>query len=147
MKKSPVSHFLVALQFASIGVGLYPWAGQPQGSPWWLVLTGLGVLVGLYTLLHNRPGNFAIYPEPKERACLVTTGPYRWVRHPMYLAVLLFMLGIALYNGTWINAVAMVTLFLALWGKMIREERYLHRHFDGYGDYACRCKRLIPFLF
>ncbi len=147
MKKSPASHFLVALQFASIAVGLVPWAGRPLGSPWWLALSGLGVLVGLYTLAHNRPGNFAIYPEPKAEARLVTSGPYRWVRHPMYLAVLLFMAGIALWNGTLANQLSLITLFAALAGKMVREERYLHRHFDGYADYACRCKRLIPFLF
>lgn len=147
MKRSPTSHLLVGLQFVSIGVGLVPWAGQPQGSPWWLAASALGVLIGLYTLLHNRPGNFAVYPEPKAEATLVTSGPYRWVRHPMYLAVLLFMLGIAFFNGTLPNQLSLLTLLAALLGKVFREERHLHHHFAGYGDYACRCKRLIPFIF
>lgn len=147
MKNPPASsHLLVALQFVSIGMGLFPYAGQ-QGSPWWLIASGLGVLVGLYTLLHNRLGNFGVYPEPREQAQLVTSGPYQWVRHPMYLSVLLFMLGIAMYNGGLLNQLSLVTLLAAILGKMHREERYLHQAFDGYGKYACNCKRLLPFIY
>lgn len=146
MNRPAGSHALVALQFLSIGLGLFPYAGQ-QGSPWWLIASALGILVGLYTLLHNRLGNFGVYPEPLEQARLVTSGPYRWVRHPMYLSVLLFMLGVAMYNGGLLNQLALITLLLAILGKMHREERYLHQQFDGYGDYACNCKRLIPFIY
>ncbi len=146
MQRPTTSHLLVALQFLSIGVGLVPWQGT-LGSPWWLTASALGALVGLYTLLHNRPGNFAVYPEPLEQARLVTSGPYRWVRHPMYLAVLLFMLGIAMYNGGLWNQLSLLTLLLAILGKMQREERYLHARFAEYPEYACRCKRLIPFIY
>lgn len=146
MKASTGSHLLVALQFASITMGLIPYAGQ-QGSPWWLAASALGTLVGLYTLLHNRPGNFGVYPEPREQAQLVTSGPYRWVRHPMYLSVLLFMLGIAMYNGGLLNQLSLLTLLAAILGKMHREERLLQQRFDGYQDYACHCKRLIPFIY
>ncbi len=146
MKPPVSSHLLVAPQFASIGMGLYPYAGQ-QGAAEWLIVSVIGILIALYTLLHNRLGNFAVYPEPLEQARLVTSGPYRWVRHPMYLAVLLFMLGIAMYNGGLLNQLSLITLFLAILGKMNREERYLRGCFDDYGDYACNCKRLIPFIY
>ena len=146
MRKSARSHLLVLLQLLSIGMGLVPYAGL-QGSAWWLGSAALGVAVGLYTLLHNRVGNFGIYPEPLSRARLVTSGPYRWVRHPMYLSLLLFMLGIAMFNGGLLNELSLITLLLAVLGKMHLEERYLHRHFDAYGDYAGNRKRLIPFLY
>jgi len=145
--KSPVSsHALVGLQFLAIGMGLLPYAGQ-QGSTWWLAASAAGIGVGLYTLLHNRLGNFAVYPEPLDRAALVTSGPYRWVRHPMYLAVLLFMLGIAMYNGGLLNQLSLGLLLIAVLGKMRKEERYLHTRFGDYGDYCANCKRLIPFIY
>lgn len=140
------SHLLVSLQFASIAVGLYPF-GAPQGSYLWLVASAFGVLVGLYTLLHNRIGNFGVYPEPIADAQLVTSGPYRWVRHPMYLSVLLFMLGIAMYNGRLPNQLSLLTLLAAIVGKMNREEIYLRNKFGEYASYCCRNKRLIPFIY
>ena len=146
MRKPASSHALVTAQFCSIACGAIPYAGN-QGSAWWLVATLLGILVGVHTLLHNRPGNFAVYPEPLAHAQLITSGPYRWVRHPMYLAVLLFMLGIAMYNGALLNQLAMLGLLLAILGKMNREEAYLREHFDGYAEYSLRNKRLLPFLY
>lgn len=147
MRKSIASHLLVALQFTAIGIGLVPWDGSPQGAPAWLVLSALGGLIGIYALAHNRLGNFAIYPEPLEQARLITSGPYRWVRHPMYLALLLFMAGIAAWNGTWYNLASLPVLLIAILGKAQREERYLRERFTDYADYCRRCKRLIPFIY
>jgi protein-S-isoprenylcysteine O-methyltransferase Ste14 len=140
------SHLLVALQFLSILFGIYPF-GTPQGSLWWLAVSALGVLVGVWTLLHNRVGNFGVYPEPIADAQLVTSGPYRWVRHPMYLSLLLFMIGAALYNGRLLNLLSLVTLLIAIVGKMNREERYLHTRFGDYAIYSGNNKRLIPFIY
>ena len=55
-----------------------------------LVPLALSALLGVWTLAWNRPGNFNIRPEPKAGGQLVTGGPYRLMRHPMYTAVLLF---------------------------------------------------------
>ncbi len=147
MRKPLSSHLLVALQFTAIGIGLVPWAGGPQGALAWLALSVLGILMGLYTLAHNRLGNFAVYPEPLEQARLITSGPYRWVRHPMYLSLLLFMAGIALWNGTLWNHLSLIALLIAILGKMQREERHLRAKFADYADYCRRCKRLIPLIY
>jgi protein-S-isoprenylcysteine O-methyltransferase Ste14 len=78
---------------------------------------------------------------------VVTTGPYRFVRHPMYAGSLPYFIGIPLMLGSWIG-LAVVPLFIAL--LMLRipiEERMLRKNLAGYDDYAARVKyRLMPGL-
>ena len=145
--KAIVSHVLVALQFSAIAIIAWPFVDQPSGQLEWLLVSATGVLVGLYTLAHNKLGNFGIYPEPVPDACLVTTGPYRWIRHPMYTSLLLFMLGIALYRHAWPNYIGMGILAAAIFGKMQREESHLHARFDDYADYVKRTHRLVPKIY
>lgn len=95
---------LVALQFALIAVIVV--TTQPVGRP---LVVGAAVAllvasaaVGVAALAANRPGNFNIRPEVKDRARLVTHGIYARVRHPMYSAVLLAMLAfVALDARPW----------------------------------------------
>lgn len=148
MTKSPASsHALVGTQFLSIGVCVFPFVPQSQPNWFMLIVSLIGVALGIYTVMHNRIGNFAIYPEPMEGAKLITSGPYRWVRHPMYLSLLLIMLGIVLLNNILWNYLGMLFLIIAILGKMQREEAYLMNHFNEYSDYFTRTKRLIPFLY
>ena len=143
-EKATISHVLVALQFSAIVIIAWPFVEQATGRGQWLALSVLGVFVGLYTLAHNRLGNFGIYPEPIPDSCLVTTGPYRWVRHPMYSSLLLFMLGIALYRHALPNYLGMLLLTVAIFGKMKREEVHLHLKFEDYSDYVRKTHRLFP---
>jgi len=142
--KSTISHILVALQFTAILIIAWPFLAQAPDRVQWLAISALGVIVGLYTLAHNKLGNFGIYPEPIPDGCLVTTGPYRWVRHPMYTSLLLFMLGVALYRHAWPNYVGLLLLAVAIFGKMQREEAHLHLKFEDYSAYVKRTRRLLP---
>lgn len=145
--KSTISHLLVALQFASIVIIAWPFFAQPADRLQWLAISALGIIVGLYTLAHNKLGNFGIYPEPIPDACLVTTGPYQWIRHPMYTSLLLFMLGIALYRHAWPNYAGLALLGIAIFGKMHREEVHLHQKFADYSEYVKRTRRLLPRIY
>jgi len=146
-KKSPISHLLVTLQFSAIVLIAWPFLPQAPDRLQWLAISALGLIVGLYTLAHNKLGNFGIYPEPIPDACLVTTGPYQWIRHPMYTSLLLFMLGIALYRHGWPNYLALGLLMVAIFGKMNREEAHLHRRFEDYSEYVRRTRRLLPGIY
>lgn len=146
-RKSPWSHALVALQFTAIAITAWPFYEPSLERLPWLSLCAVGVLVGLYTLAHNRLGNFGIYPEPVPDACLVTSGPYRWIRHPMYTSLLLVMGGVALYYDAWPNYVGLALLVIAVFGKMHREESHLHLTFEDYSAYVKRTHRLIPKLY
>lgn len=139
------STVLVLLQFAALAVLALPWTGGPWHAAAWVPLAG-AVLLGAWTLRHNRPGNFGVMPEVRPGAQLVTGGPYAYVRHPMYLAVLLAAAGLLVGWRGGAHAAAFVVLLAVLHVKAGREEALLAAHFPGYAAYRARTKRLIPFL-
>jgi protein-S-isoprenylcysteine O-methyltransferase Ste14 len=77
---------------------------------------------------------------------VVTTGPYRWIRHPGYLAgvVILVASGIAL--GSWLAMALLIVLSLPfLLHRAISEDRVLQAELSGYRDYAARVRwRVLP---
>jgi protein-S-isoprenylcysteine O-methyltransferase Ste14 len=112
----------------------------------WLPLLA-GAAVGLAALWANRPGNFNIHPHPHPKGALVRHGPYRWVRHPMYSAVLLFGLACVVAAPSAETFGYLVSLMLVLLGKARIEERLLLAKHPDYAGYAAATKRLLPGLF
>lgn len=140
------SHYLIIPQvFCTIGC-CFPFGLKNQGSYRFLLLCSLGFLLDLYTFMHNRPGNYSIYPEMKSRSKLITTGPYRYIRHPMYLALLFMMTGVACFHGYVINYLSLGFLVFVLLVKIHREERILSEVFPEYVNYSKIKKRLIPYI-
>lgn len=80
---------------------------------------------------------------------LVTTGPYRWLRHPGYAGSLLVWVGATLAFGTWLGAVIVAALMLGAYAWRIRgEEAMLEASFGrAYLDYAACTSRLIPGIY
>jgi len=76
---------------------------------------------------------------------VVSSGPYAYVRHPMYGGTMLFFVGAPLLLGSWWG-IAMVPLFFLLMALRMRiEERILFQGLPGYADYAARVRfRLLP---
>lgn len=136
---------LVALQFASIAA--IAWPGSGGGWSWsGAALILAGALLGLWTLSVNRPGNFNIRPEIKPSGKLVLTGPYRYVRHPMYSALLLLISGIASFHTDRWRWLALAVLAAALFAKTLLEECALKLKFPEYADYSRGVGRFIPRL-
>jgi protein-S-isoprenylcysteine O-methyltransferase Ste14 len=78
---------------------------------------------------------------------VISTGPYAWVRHPMYSSAVLYFAGVALLLGSWWG-VAMTPLFVLLFALRAGiEERALVAGLPDYADYAARVRyRLVPGL-
>jgi protein-S-isoprenylcysteine O-methyltransferase Ste14 len=76
---------------------------------------------------------------------VVSSGPYAFVRHPMYSGIMLFFLGVPLLLGSWWG-VAIAPVFAVLFAVRARiEERALIEGLPEYADYAARVRyRLVP---
>jgi protein-S-isoprenylcysteine O-methyltransferase Ste14 len=86
---------------------------------------------------------FGILPEARG---LVTRGPYRIIRHPVYLGELTAAAGLLIAGSTLANLLLFSTFAAAQTMRMRMEERELTRAFPEYSDYAARTPRLLPRL-
>jgi protein-S-isoprenylcysteine O-methyltransferase Ste14 len=119
---SPAVDITAAILCAG-GLILAIWARRAIGSNW----------SGLVTL--------------KREHELVTGGPYRYVRHPIYSAILAMFLGSALAARQIGGFVGFALCFASFWIKLRQEEALMMRHFPGeYPAYRARVKALIPFV-
>jgi protein-S-isoprenylcysteine O-methyltransferase Ste14 len=139
------SFTIVALQVALIVAIALPFDAVGWNVPAGALVAAV-FAVGGWALTANRPGNFDIRPEPKPGGQLVTRGPYAYVRHPMYLAVMLAMPGFCLGYGEGWRWVALVALGIVLAIKMGIEEKAMAARHPDYAAYARTTKRIVPFL-
>ncbi|MFC4351709.1 methyltransferase family protein [Fodinicurvata halophila] len=109
-----------------------------------VVLTGLAILIVLAAWLHFRRAGTPVEPWRTSTA-LVTDGIYGWSRNPMYLAMVLFYLAIALAVNSLVTMLFLLPLLVLLhYGVIRREERYLERKFGAaYRSYRQRVRRWI----
>ena len=86
-------------------------------------------------------------PHPVAAAKLLTGGPYRIVRHPMYAGAILMAFGWAAYSGglMTLGYAAILCVFFDL--KTRREERWLCERFPEYPAYRKRVRKLVPFVY
>jgi len=136
---------IVTLQLALIAA-----IALPFGAVGWShaasMLVAAGAALGVWAVTANRPGNFNIRPEPKSGGHLVQTGPYRYIRHPMYSALMLAMLGLCIGYATPWRWAALVALAIVLAVKAGLEETAMAARHADYAGYARRTRRFVPLV-
>jgi protein-S-isoprenylcysteine O-methyltransferase Ste14 len=122
---------------------LLRWAPWQFWGPAALTVAGLGL--ALWARVHlGRNGSVAV--TLKRGHELVTTGPYAWMRHPLYTGLLLAFLGSALALGQGRGLLALLIAALTLRHKWRLEERWMRERFGlDYEAYARRVPALLPF--
>ena len=78
---------------------------------------------------------------------LVTTGPYRYWRHPIYASVIYFVWAGQVEAPAGLPIVIALAATLGLLARMLIEERFLAATYPDYVEYSKRAKRLVPFVF
>ena len=138
---------LVVLQFSLLVLlGWRAWVAPSGLSAPVASMLVVSALLAVSALAANRPGNFNIRPTPRQGGVLITSGPYRWIRHPMYTSVLLAAAAAASKS----LEIPGLLLWLALQGVLLAkatiEEQALVRRFPDYQAYRTKTARFIPWL-
>ena len=108
------------------------------------VLGVAGAGLAVWSVLALR--RFTPLPEPRAGATLVTRGPYRLARHPMYGGLLLFFAGVSLL-GSLPELLLTGALAVLWWRKTLTEEERLRARFPDYDVYRARTpRRFLPFV-
>jgi protein-S-isoprenylcysteine O-methyltransferase Ste14 len=140
------AYTLVVIQFICLGAILLTGPLIAQNPVWLAVEVAAGVLA-LWALISARVGNFNITPTVRSGAELITRGPYRFIRHPMYASLLLVCLALVADAPAWWRWALWLVLAADLVVKLRYEERLLTGHFPGYAEYRRQTKRLVPFVY
>jgi protein-S-isoprenylcysteine O-methyltransferase Ste14 len=144
LRPTPVQTFILC-PLAVMAFEFVLHRGPPTVVPWGAPLLLCGYLqyrlVGNYRL--PRAGGSAGMDVPPER--VISRGPYRFTRNPMYLGHLIFLLGLALTFWSWFAAVILVGRALWFHRRVLQDEQRLEGIFGAeYAAYRSRVKRWIP---
>lgn len=133
-----------------VTIGLFIWSGGrlPDSFTTPAVVGGIGVFGALALMAASSRAlgsNLTAVPEPVTSGTLIESGPYRFVRHPIYTAVVLLFSSVSIAVGSWPALGASISLLGYFALKSRFEERQLRIAYPGYGRYAKRVRaRFIP---
>ena len=106
-----------------------------------------GIILGFWAIYEMRRSRLNITPTPLSGAILIQSGPYKLVRHPMYLALILVFVPMLLANFNLWGIIIFLIFFVNLILKMMYEEKLLFSFFDNYHAYSEKSWRLIPYVY
>jgi protein-S-isoprenylcysteine O-methyltransferase Ste14 len=153
-EKEPVQRLIMSItSLGFIGLLVFPAVDHRLGwsdLPGWAAIAGdvimlLGWLGIYFVFRENSFASATIESSADQR--VISTGPYAWVRHPMYAAALVLLLGIPLALGSIWGVLIVLALVPVLIWRLMDEERFLVDHLPGYREYQGRVRyRLLPLI-
>ena len=139
------SFLLVFIQFACITALIIKGKIIPESAIHW-ISTALLLFPGAWAVLIMK-FRFNIAPDLHEKAIFIRSGPYRYIRHPMYLTVLGLTLIWAVSEPTILRIILWLILLTDIIFKISYEEKILRESFPSFNDHSVKTKKLIPYLY
>jgi len=115
-------------------------------SPIVIALQAVAILLMVWARITFKTRSFHLSATPTEGG-LVTTGPYKYLRHPIYAAVLLFVWSGVADNFSVENTFLGCIVFAGAFARILCEEPLVRERYPEYQRYAEKTKRLIPYVF
>jgi protein-S-isoprenylcysteine O-methyltransferase Ste14 len=143
MKSASAAGFL--LMVAGAG-GLVTTHSLFSTAPAVIALQAAAVALMIWARLTFGRRSFHATADPTEGG-LVTTGPYRHIRHPIYTAACLFIFAGAAAHLSWPTAGLALLVLAGCAFRMAAEEHLLVQRYPEYAAYAAKTRRMIPYLY
>jgi protein-S-isoprenylcysteine O-methyltransferase Ste14 len=110
-----------------------------------LILSILGFIIVLIALF-DLDKNLTAFPTPKNNSVLITSGLYKYLRHPIYTGILLTVFGYSIYSASIPRLIISLLLLILFYFKTNYEEYKLSQKYPDYSAYKARTGRFIPNL-
>ena len=124
----------------------YQWSEVPFG---FVIFSDIMVMLGyflVYLVFRENSYTSRIVEVEKDQT-VITTGPYNYVRHPMYTGMIILFLFISPALGSWWAMIAFVLVPVTLIFRIYNEESVLHDKLPGYKEYCEKVRyRLVPYI-
>ena len=139
-------YLLVTFQLSALGYIAI--SGHLFSGTWYgLMIETAGVALAVWAILIMR-SNANVAPIPKQNGMLVTSGPYQFIRHPMYTAQVMAVIPLVVERPSGLRVTALMVLIVILLFKLHYEEKRLVKHFgQPYLDYQKHSKKILPFVY
>lgn len=146
MKKTLKDYLFVGIQFLFFGLyafDFFPKMDYPK------IIANLGIVLAIFGFLivlialFELNTNLTVFPTPKNNATLITSGLYRYSRHPIYSGILLFIFGYAIFSFSSYRILIFVCLLIWFYLKSSYEELQLQKKFKNYSEYQKKVGRFF----
>ncbi|MFN8492056.1 MAG: isoprenylcysteine carboxylmethyltransferase family protein [Caldilineaceae bacterium] len=140
--------FFAWLSVMGIDAALLHWSHVP----FWLQIVGGIILLGSFYLLfltfrENSYLSPVVRIQEERGQTVVSTGPYHYVRHPMYAAIVIFVIGASLLLGSCYGLLMGLAPLAILARRVVLEERTLRANLNGYTNYTTQVRhRIVPYV-
>ena len=122
--------------------------GLPESVRWLGVAFGILCVLGIYWLFSSIGTGISPTSATRKEHQLVTSGPYRWIRHPLYTVGSSLFIAFGMMSDNWFIALLGVLAFIGMAIRTPKEEANLIEKFgDEYRDYMKRTGRFFPKLY
>ena len=140
-----IGHWIIAgLDVGRFQWSLVPWSAQVAG----IIGYAAALTVNLWAMRVNRFYSSVVRVQSDRGHCVIEAGPYRFVRHPGYLATLSAMLSGGIALGPWLAMIPILGFAVIFIRRTLLEDQMLCHELPDYAEYACRVRwRLIPGIF
>jgi protein-S-isoprenylcysteine O-methyltransferase Ste14 len=140
------SYVLVVIQFGCLA-GLLLSGPILTYRPLEITLEIFSIFLVVWAVFAMRKSKITVFPNLKEGAVFIANGPYKLIRHPMYLALLLFSIALVLQKVSFVRSMILLLLVLNMLIKIEFEEKILMEEFKEYSDYIKKTRKLLPFIY
>ena len=154
--EGPLLAWSAGLFIAAYGICVFLWLLNPAWMAWASIsfpaglrwsgapCMALGASLHLWGT-HHLGRNLTVTISTRADHALISSGPYRWVRHPLYTGGMVESLGVALLVANWAVAVSAVAFWVVVALRTAKEEAVLEQTFgENYRDYRRRVGRFLP---